>query len=263
VSKVATVDLSKVMTSSLSPDATELFKASGLGDARSLGSLRISNATHWISVRAQVHGYVPGSQVYLAVTTKPIIFGSARVDRLGTVSFSGLLPVDVLEAAAHSIRIVGTRNLGGVTVDSNGKIQLSDTTMRQIQRFDQGTNAVIEVRGSSANGTHAAIRLVPLTQTIPWWVLWVYLIALLAVFIVRRRFPRSRTAMFTLWLVGGIGMIAVEVIAWIQFAYIMLPWAPVAFAVVLLVDIFYATIRRVLLRRGKARRRAQEAPVTS
>jgi uncharacterized repeat protein (TIGR02543 family) len=253
VNPVATVDWTRVTTGSVTTDATDLFKASGLGAPRTVADLPASTATHWVDVNANASGYVPGSVVYLAVTTEPIIFGSAQVDLNGNVTIDGLLPIDVLEPAAHSIRVVGTRNLGGVSVDKNGQLQLANSTMEQIQRFDKGTNAVVELYGSSDSGLHSAVRLVPLNQTIPWWILWTYLGALLVAFAVRRWKKTSRTAVVTLWVVAGAGMILVDVVAWVEFAYIMLPWAPLAAAIVIVSDLFLAgTLRGFRARKKRA-----------
>jgi hypothetical protein len=247
----STVDLSKMTTGMVSSDARDLFTASGLGEPRTLGSLPTKSATHWVDVQGTARGYVPGSVVYLAVTTSPIIFGSAQVDSDGNAVLDGLLPIDVLEPAAHSIRIVGTRDFGGVKVGPDGKLQLSDTAMSQIESFDQGTNAIVEMVGPGAQGDHVAVRLIPLLQIIPWWVLWIYLGALALFFAVRRWKANSKAAFVAMWTVALGGMVAVEIVAWVELAYPMLPYAPIAVALVAGLDALLSMFTRI--RRSVAR----------
>jgi uncharacterized repeat protein (TIGR02543 family) len=244
VSAVTSVDWSKVTTGTLTTDALDLFKASGLGVPRTLANVSAKTATHWVEVKANAAGYVPGSVVYLAVTTEPLIFGSAQVDANGTVVLDGMLPIDVLEPAAHNIRIVGTRDLGGVTVNSDGTIALSDSTMEQIQRFDRGTNAVVELSGKGVDGLHAAVRLVPLTPTIPWWLLWYLIGGLMVLLAIRQWKFRSRFAPVALWSTAIAGVTAIEIVAWIEEAYVMLPWVAVAAGVILGLDVVISIFRR-------------------
>jgi uncharacterized repeat protein (TIGR02543 family) len=252
VAAVTDVNWDKVTTGEVTPDATDLFKASGLGKPKTLGSFDTASADHWVEVGGDAGGYEPGSVVYLAVTTDPIIFGSALVDKYGNAHIDGLLPIDVLEPAAHSIRIVGTRDLGGVRVDSNGQIQLSDATMNAIQEFDQGTNAVVEILGNGKSGPHAAVRLIPLEQFVPWWVLWVFLAVLLAAFIWRRRQSRAKRTFIVLTVTGLAGMVVVEIVAWFAIAYVMLPWAPLATAIVLGGELLIGFIQRASRRTPRA-----------
>jgi uncharacterized repeat protein (TIGR02543 family) len=248
----STVDLSKVTTGMVSTDARDLFTASGLGAPRTLGSLPTKSATHWVDVQGTARGYVPGSVVYLAVTTSPIIFGSAQVDSDGNAVLDGLLPIDVLEPAAHSIRIVGTRDFGGVTVAPDGKLQLSDTAMSEIESFDQGTNAIVEMVGPGAQGDHIAVRLIPLLQIVPWWVLWIYLGALALFFALRRWKADSKAAFVALWTVALGGMVAVEIVAWVELAYPMLPYAPIAVALVAGLDALLSMLTRIRRRVTRA-----------
>jgi uncharacterized repeat protein (TIGR02543 family) len=244
VTPIERVDWSKVATGGATSDATELFNAIGLTSPRTLADLPTKAAKYWLEIRGSATGYVPGTMVYLAVTTDPIILGSARVDAQGNVAIDGLLPIDLLEPAAHSIRIVGTRDLQGVTVGSDGEIHLTAATMNEIQEFDKGTNAIIELDGAGALGPHVAVRLIALLHTLPWWVLWIFLGALTLAFIVRRRKPVSKAAVVALWTVAVGGMLVVEVIAWVDIAYAMLPYAPIATIVVLATDLLITATRR-------------------
>jgi len=244
VTSVASVDWSKVTTKGVTVDAANLFKAIGLSAPRTLANLPTKKAKSWIEIRGNAVGYVPGSVVYLAVTTDPIILASATVDKNGNVALDGLLPVDLLDAAAHSIRIVGTRDLQGVSVGKDGTIRLADSTMSQIQNFDKGTNAVVEMSGVGTKGPHVAVRLIALIHNLPWWVLWIFLGVLALLFVVRLRNPDSKVAFGALWIFAVGGMITVEVVAWMDIAYAMLPYAPLATIVALAADVLIAVIRR-------------------
>lgn len=216
---VTDVDLSRAVTGTVTPEASELFEASGLGNPRTLGSFDIAESERWIDVGARADGYTAGTVVYLAVTTQPIIFGSAVVSEDGTVEFSGILPVDILESGPHNIRLVGTRDLGGVSIDDGGELRLSDRTTEEIQKFDQGTNAVVVVSGPSETGTHAAVRLVPLERDVPWWAFWVYLIAAIAGLFMRWRRPQAAWSFISL-MATGVALSALPlVVAWVTFSY--------------------------------------------
>lgn len=228
---VKDVALSDVVTGVVTKEALELFEASRLGAPRTLGAFDLTTATDWVGVEAAVNGYVPGSVVYLVVTSEPIIFGSAIVGKDGAVELSGLLPLSVLETGAHNIRLVGTRDLGGVFVDGQGVVQVSDETMSQIERFDGGTNAIVAISGTAPEGSHMAVRLIPLDQQIPWWTVLVYVaIGFFMLYLVSRR-PDSKTVKAT--YIGGaiIGALFPLIAAWITFAYILLlPTAVVTLA---------------------------------
>lgn len=86
----------------------------------------------WVKIDAVVDTYKPGSVVYLAVTSQPVIFGAAVVSMNGQADFSGFLPIDSLSGGGHSIRIVGLRELSGVTTDQNGEVVLTEETLSEI-----------------------------------------------------------------------------------------------------------------------------------
>jgi hypothetical protein len=132
--------------------------------------LGVGDATRWIIVNADADGYVPGSVVYLVVTTQPVIVAATKVDRNGSAELVGAIPADLFPVGAHDVRIVGTRVLTGATANADGEITLSTQAMDDIQRFDAGTWATVEISGSAADGGSAtAVRVVLLGLEAPWW----------------------------------------------------------------------------------------------
>jgi hypothetical protein len=151
-------------------DARAVFEAAGLARPILVDDLGVGDAVRWIIVRAQADGYVPGSVVYLVVTTQPVIVAAAVVGRNGSAELVGAIPADLFPAGAHDLRIVGTRLLNGATANSDGKITLSTEAMDEIQRFDAGTWATVEISGTAASGGSAtAVRVVLLGLEAPWW----------------------------------------------------------------------------------------------
>jgi hypothetical protein len=160
----------------------EFFAASGLAAPKALVDLDLSQVDTWIRVQGKVETYLPGSTVFLVTTSEPVVLGTAEVDKYGQAIVSGFMPVEALGAGAHSVRVVGTRSLDGITVDANGEIQLSTEVMQEIQRFDGGTQATIALSGlNPAGGYHTAMRVVPLDLTIYWWTLWFIPLAFLVI----------------------------------------------------------------------------------
>jgi hypothetical protein len=107
---------------------------------------------------------------------------------MGTFLVIGDLPVEILPAGEHRIRVVGIRVIDGVTVDANGEVVLPDEVLAEIRRFDLGTDATVRVVGPNPDGgTHVALRIVPLDPTPPWWTLWFVFGAWLAGSIMRRQ----------------------------------------------------------------------------
>lgn len=169
-------------------DRDEFFAAAGLGAPAALGDLDVSGVRTWLQVRMDARTYLPGSTVYLVVTSSPIVFGSATVARDGTVEVDGAMPVELLGAGEHRVRLVGIRSLDGVSVDAAGEVQLADSTMAEIERFDLGTQATVAVIGANpSGGGHVALRVVPLEPVAPWWTLWVVLVGFRGVAVARRR----------------------------------------------------------------------------
>lgn len=166
----------------------EFFAASGLAAPVSLADLDTSGFGEWIQVSGSAETYLPGSIVYLTLTSEPLVLASAEVARDGSVLVTGSLPVEWLSAGEHRVRLVGIRSLDGVSVDEQGEVQLSSELMEEIQRFDLGTQSTIAVMGSNlTGGDHVALRVVPLVAEAPWWTLWFILGGFLIVAIARWR----------------------------------------------------------------------------
>jgi uncharacterized repeat protein (TIGR02543 family) len=177
-----------VWTPEVRTGVDEFFAAAGLSAPSALGDLDVSGVRTWLQVRMDANTYLPGSTVYLVVTSSPIVFGSATVARDGTVEVDGTMPVELLGAGEHRVRLVGIRSLDGVSVDSAGEVQLTAATMAEIERFDLGTQATVAVIGANpAGGGHVALRVVPLEPIAPWWTLWIVLVGFLGVAVARRR----------------------------------------------------------------------------
>ncbi len=154
----------------VSYDARAVFEASGLARPVLVDDLGVGDATRWILVTAHAEGYLPGSVVYLVVTTQPVIVAATVVDRNGSAELVGAIPADLFPAGAHDLRIVGTRVLTGATANADGEITLSTEAMDDIQRFDAGTWATVEISGTAASGGSAtAVRVVLLGLEAPWW----------------------------------------------------------------------------------------------
>ena len=169
-------------------DALDLFSSSDLPKPITVGDLELSPNSKWLKIDAEVDTYKPGSVVYLAVTTQPVIFGAALVGEDGKANFSGFLPIDALESGGHSIRVVGVRELDGVSTDENGEVVLSDETMSEIQRFDEGTKSTVKIVGqNSTGGNNLVIREIPLLKIKPWWTVWLVLWTALLVLLARRQ----------------------------------------------------------------------------
>jgi uncharacterized repeat protein (TIGR01451 family) len=159
----------------------KVFSASGLPAPRLVSDVYSKKNTNWLSVESAVSSYVPGSKVYLVVTTQPIILGAATVDKNGQAVIDGLLPLDALEQGGHNIRLVGTRQIEGVSADSQGEIQLNDKAIKAIKQFDEGTMATVEMQGKSVS----ALREIPLDKDVAWWTVWLAIGASLAALLIR------------------------------------------------------------------------------
>jgi len=167
---------------------TEFFAASGLPEPVSLADLDTTGFSQWIQVTGSADTYLPGSLVYLTLTSQPLVLASAQVASDGSVIVSGSLPVEWLTAGEHRVRLVGIRALDGVSVDDQGEVQLSDELMAEIQRFDLGTQSTIAVMGPNlTGGDHVALRVVPLVPEAPWWTLWFILLGFLLKVLARWR----------------------------------------------------------------------------
>ncbi|MFM1986514.1 MAG: hypothetical protein RIS18_731, partial [Actinomycetota bacterium] len=168
-------------------EMNQTFKESKLDNPITLDQLEIPTNSKWVGVKAKVETYKPGSKIFFTVTTQPIVFGEATVNRDGTAEISGALPLSILESGAHTIRVVGIRIIEGIGADDQGEITISEEAMTEIQRFDDGTKATIKFFGkNSKGGVNSAYREVPLDLIIPWWTLWIVGLSALFVMGLRR-----------------------------------------------------------------------------
>ncbi|MGA0798261.1 MAG: hypothetical protein ACO3O9_03825, partial [Candidatus Nanopelagicales bacterium] len=146
------------------------------------------------------------------------------VNKDGTAELTGDLPLNVLEAGAHTIRVVGIRIIDGLSADSNGEIQISDAAMEEIQRFDDGTKATIKWFGpNSSGGVNSAYREVPLEQIIPWWTLWFVSVgAFLMLFLKRFRKigTKQKKIQSLVWLL--IATAPAMYFGWTQIVYVVM-----------------------------------------
>ena len=172
---------SDLYSAPITPATQKVFSASGLEAPRLVSDVYSKKNTNWLSVESAVSSYVPGSKVYLVVTTQPIILGAATVDKNGQAVVDGLLPLDALEQGGHNIRLVGTRQIEGVSADSDGNIQLTDKALKAIKAFDQGTKATVEMYGK--NVSH--VREIPLDKEIAWWTVWLAVALSIAALLIR------------------------------------------------------------------------------
>jgi len=183
----------EVLGGPVTKDALRAVHDAGLPTPITVGELPVAQSRSWLSIGAEVHGYVPGSIVYLVVTTRPTIFGAAVVGRDGSARIEGMLPADLLVLGAHDIRVIGSRLLSGVVADRDGGIQLSTDAMTEIRRFDAGTTATVRLVGANrTGGAHQVIRIVNLNSDAPWWTVWVLALVGLLLLIIARLFLRRR-----------------------------------------------------------------------
>jgi uncharacterized repeat protein (TIGR02543 family) len=229
---VSTATPSGVFGGALTPEVIAAFTRSGLSSPRSVQELNPGGGS-WVQIIAHLTGYVPGSTVFLIVTSQPTILGSATVDDAGEAQLAGYLPLGGLELGAHNVRVVGTRQITGVRSDAAGQIQLSDASVAQIRQFDQGTTATVVLSGATAsNGKLTAIREVYLDKDIAWWTIYLSaIVALLALLSVLVRRPARRTRLWVASLVSLAAAIPATVIGWATSSY-ELWWAiPIGLAV--------------------------------
>lgn len=139
-----------------------------------LTDLSIPKTGRWLKVTGQADGYVPGSVVYLAVTSTPIVFAESIVDSTGRARLVGSFPIDLLPAGGHRLRVVGIRQIYATTLDRAGEVQLAESTIAEISQFDTQSTATLRITGlNDAGGYHSAIRSVSLRVPLPWWTLWI------------------------------------------------------------------------------------------
>ena len=167
---------------------SSLFESSGLVSPKSLNDFDVSGFTEWVKIESEAKTYVPGSTVYLTVTSEPIVIGQARVNASGDAELVGTIPVELLSPGEHRIRLIGIRLLDGVSVDEDGNVQVTDDVMAEIQRFDQGTQVTVAVLGQNPEGEqHTSLRIVALPEDVrvAWWPLWL-IVGAFGLFVVAR-----------------------------------------------------------------------------
>jgi len=202
-------------------DMLQRFSESNLLNPKTVDQLNIPANSKWISVSAVTETYKPGSKIYLAVTTQPIIFGEATVDKFGNAKITGKLPISALESGAHTIRVVGIRTMDNVGIDNQGEVFLSDETLSEIKNFDRGTKSTVKVSGYNASGgNHLAIREVPLILIMPWWTIWIVgwtlFIAIVAK-VTRKISTKGEKLFATVFMLAS--ALPALVLGWINFAY--------------------------------------------
>jgi uncharacterized repeat protein (TIGR02543 family) len=204
----------------------EFFAGVGLAAPRSLADLNFDDYSQWLSLTANASTYAPGTQVYLTLTSKPLVLASAVVGRDGTVSISGTLPVEFLTAGEHRVRLVGIRALDGVSVDDEGGVQISPEVLEEIERFDLGTQATIAVLGPNAQGgTHAALRVIPLVPIAPWWTLWFILVGALVALAFRLAPVRTtRIRRVSTVVIGVVALLPAVILGWLSTVTVVVWW---------------------------------------
>ena len=198
--------------------ALDYFEAAGLDSPQSLADIDFTGISNWIEIYGTAKGYVPGSTVFLTLTSSPLVIAQGQVDRDGNIELVGSLPVEFLEAGEHRIRLVGIRSLGGVSVDENGEVVISAETMAEIERFDLGTQSTVRMGGKTPEGDYLnAIRVVPLNPVAPWWTLWFILASFIVTTVARRRGWMNSTR--KLWLGASLNLgaaVPAVVIGWLS-----------------------------------------------
>ncbi|MGA0883678.1 MAG: hypothetical protein ACO3Q1_03265, partial [Candidatus Nanopelagicales bacterium] len=196
--------------------AAEIFAASGLEAPVNLRDLYSDQFNSWIKIDTRAETYLPGSIVYLTVTSNPLVIGSAVVDRDGFVQLSGDMPIEWLQTGEHRIRLVGIRALDGVSVDDQGEVQLSEELISEIEKFDLGTQATITVIGpNTSGGEHAALRVVPLMPTAPWWTMWIILgVGLIALYLRRKNYLFNKQRRYAGLIAVCLASLPAVIIGW-------------------------------------------------
>lgn len=205
---------------------TEFFAGAGLPEPRTLADLDVNDYSQWLLVTANSSTYAPGTQVYLTLTSEPLVLASAVVGRDGTANLSGTLPVEFLTAGEHRVRLVGIRALDGVSVDDEGEVQVSPELLEEIERFDLGTQATIAVIGPNTQGAnHVALRVIPLIPVAPWWTLWLILVGALIALAVRFVPVRTtRVRRITNVVIGAVALVPAVILGWLSTVTAVVWW---------------------------------------
>jgi len=155
-------------------EMSQVFFDSELVNPVRLSDLTLPTSGKWLTIKASATKYAPGTVVYLAITSEPIVISEAVVDRNGNAVIEGTFPVEIVGSGGHQLRVVGTRRFADVVVDAKGEIKLSDFTIAEIGLFDMQTSATVRYVGPNpTGGQNSAVRVVPLRAKLPWWTLWI------------------------------------------------------------------------------------------
>jgi hypothetical protein len=219
--------------------AYDYFQASGLELPVKLSDVDVPEDSQWIEVSASASSYAPRSKVFLTLTSTPLVIAEGFVDEFGNIELNGSLPLSYLEPGEHRVRLVGIRALGGVSVDENGEIQISEETMAEIARFDLGTQATVRMGGKTPEGDYLnAIRVVPLEPVAPWWTLWFILLGLLLAGFARRRNWLSSWPRMILGLTLSLGSaLPAVIIGWLS-TVTLVTWVGLALGLISSVAVF-------------------------
>ena len=173
--------------------ADEVFSFSRLSSPQPLSGLNPTPDMTWIQVTMEGQSYLPGSVVYLTVTSSPTVVRQGIVGDDGTITLDGALPLEALGPGEHRIRLVGTRVFEGIQVDDQGEVIIPEEVLASIQEFDMGTHATVIVRGTNdSGGTHTVKRVVPLDPVAPWWAVWLIVWTAFLMFVAKVRGKLAR-----------------------------------------------------------------------
>jgi len=172
----------------IDPADLRRFAEEELDGVKPFGTSDASAMRNWLVVEVSVAQYAPGSRVYLVITSDPLIIDSAIVSSDGTARLGGAVPLEMLGEGAHRFRVVGSRQLSGIAVNEQGEIRVPEAALREVETFDHGTTAVVEISGvQQYGGVRTVVRYIPLRGEFPWWLLVAVLIGDLGAGLLRKR----------------------------------------------------------------------------
>lgn len=159
---------------STNDEMSQVFFDSELANPVRMSDLNLPTGGKWISVIATATKYSPGTVVYLALTSDPIVISEAVVYMNGNAVIEGSFPIQITGSGGHRLRVVGTRQYADVMVDDKDEVKLSNKTIAEIRLFDMQTSAIVRNIGPNpTGGQNLAVRVVPLRAKLPWWIIWI------------------------------------------------------------------------------------------
>jgi hypothetical protein len=169
------------------PEVIEVMGAVGLAEAVLLAELDVAAVRDWVELTVRGSAHLPGSVVHIVVTSTPVVLGSTVVDGDGTFTLAADLPLDVLGAGEHRIRVVGIREVDGAIAVEGDAVRLTREGLGEARRYDVGSRVMVALVGRNpAGGSHVAIRVVNLDPAPPWWTLVLIVVVALAAGRMRR-----------------------------------------------------------------------------